>query len=306
MSLLKVDNLSKFYGDLKALDGVSLTVNRHEIYGFIGRNGAGKTTTINIILALITKDDGDVYFDGNRIDANDLEYKRRIGFVPDVPSFPRYMTAREFLDFVSTSFALESEHKEERIKQVLDEVGLSDNKQKIHGFSRGMKQRLAIAQALIPEPELLIMDEPTSALDPIGRKEVLDIISKLKQSMTVFYSTHILDDAQKVCDRIGLIDHGKMILEDTVRNILSKHDVIEYYLETVQPVEDLMPLMQQSRYIHSVKPDQLGVLYALNSDVSQMEFMQYLLDHKINISTIQKQAKSLEDVFIEVLHENNY
>ncbi len=230
--MLQITKLKKTFGTIEALKGIDINVKKNEVYGFIGKNGAGKTTTIELILDFINKDEGEIIFDGEPIEKGDYLYKNKIGYVPDAPVFPKYLNAREFL---STSFDFstnETLDKDEEIERVLRFVGLLDNKQRIGGFSRGMKQRLSIAQALIHKPEFLIMDEPTSALDPIGRMEILKLIRTLSKSMTIFYSTHILEDAEKVCDRIGLLDKGTLLLEGRTKDLFSNKDTTLHTLIT--------------------------------------------------------------------------
>ena len=305
MSLLVVKNLTKFYGNFKALDNVTLTIHPNEVYGFIGRNGAGKTTTINCVLSFLDFQEGEVMFNGSQVDKQSLTFRKEIGYVPDVPEFPKYLKAKEFLAFTYEAYDLEPEEKDAAIDRVLKRVNLQAENKRIGGFSRGMKQRLAIAQALIHQPKLLIMDEPTSALDPLGRKEVLDIIRDLKNEMTVFYSTHILDDAQKVCDRIGLIEHGKMILEDTIANVIKKSDSLEYYLETALSSKGLYAMLKEHPSIQVITEYQEGVIYTLKEDESSKPIFNLLINQDIEIISYERKLKSLEDVFIEVLNENN-
>ncbi|MCK5388324.1 MAG: ABC transporter ATP-binding protein, partial [Candidatus Izimaplasma sp.] len=199
MAAIKTVNLTKSYNNQIVLKDLNLTIKKGEVYGFIGKNGAGKTTTINLILSLITKDSGDIFINDSEVKYIDQQYKTKIGYVPDVPVFPGYMRAKDYLKFTSEIFDMKKEEVNQRIEEVLEFVDLPNSKKKISSYSRGMKQRLAIAQALLHDPEILIMDEPTSALDPIGRNDVMNMIYKLKGSKTIFYSTHILDDIERVC-----------------------------------------------------------------------------------------------------------
>ena len=305
MSVLHIKNLKKYYGDFLALDGVSLTVKRGEVYGFIGRNGAGKTTTINTALGLIERDGGTVLFDGESVTGEALDFKRQIGYVPDVPEFPNYMRATELLAFVYDAFQLPAASRQKRINRVLDDVGLAGVSKRIGGFSRGMKQRLAIAQALLHEPSLLIMDEPTSALDPLGRKQVLDIVASLKGALTVFYSTHILDDAERVCDRIGLIEKGKMVLEDTVKNI-----VVDPLNRVFHVHCDMNPALIEIKlkdkpFVESVTVENAGIDVAFANNEAVREFFAWAVEQHITIKRFLERERTLEDVFVEVLHENH-
>jgi ABC-2 type transport system ATP-binding protein len=304
MSLLTISNITKTYDDFKALDNISLTVKPNEVYGFIGRNGAGKTTTINIILSLITKDNGTIFFNGEEIHLTDTEYKNAIGFVPDVPSFPPYMNAQEYLSFAYDSYHLPMKDKKTVINDALGVVGLEAVTKKTSAYSRGMKQRLAIAGALLHSPKLLIMDEPTSALDPIGRKDVLDIILRLKKDMAIFYSTHILEDAQKVCDRIGLIEQGKMILEDDMNHLIASFDTYNYYIETSNG-SALKKILEEATYItiRNKQGNGFNIQFKDNDDIDKLLVKVSQEKHYIKVFT--EERKQLEDVFIEVLHENH-
>ncbi len=304
MSILEVKNLTKFYGDFKALDDVNLRVKKNEVYGFIGRNGAGKTTTINSILSLIEYQSGEILFDGKKVSKLTMHDKRDIGYVPDVPSFPRYLNAREFLGFVYDAYQLPVDKKNETIKATLSRVQLEDNLKKISGYSRGMKQRLAIAQALIHKPKLLLMDEPTSALDPIGRKDIIDIIRELKKDLTILYSTHILEDAQKVCDTIGLIEGGKMLFEKPLKTVISDKQQA-YYIRTDQGIDETLSMVKASNLVFDEHTYNEGIVYTLKDASKSVEFQRYLAEKNIGITHLQLYEKSLEDVFVEVLNENN-
>ncbi|MFW6273005.1 MAG: ATP-binding cassette domain-containing protein [bacterium] len=304
MSLLTINNITKRYGNFKALDNISLSVKSNEVYGFIGRNGAGKTTTINIILSLITKDNGTIFFNDKEIDMTDIHYKKQIGFVPDVPSFPPYMNAQEYLSFCYESYHLPEKNKKTIINDTLRIVGLESVSKKTSAYSRGMKQRLAIAGALLHSPKLLIMDEPTSALDPIGRKDVLDIILKLKKEMAIFYSTHILEDAQKVCDRIGLIEQGKMILEDDMDHLIASFDTYNYYIEATYP-NRLEKTLGSLPYLTVLKKQGNGYNIQFKDMKDIPKLLSEVSQDNQYIKVFTEERKQLEDVFIEVLHENH-
>jgi ABC-2 type transport system ATP-binding protein len=216
MNAIEVQGLTKHFGDIVALDDLNLSVPHGSIFGFLGPNGAGKTTTLRIMTGLAHATAGQIEIEGVRVGSGQ---RPPIGYLPDTPSFYHWMTAREFLRYISRLHDLENPP----IDAVLERVGLAQAaKRRIGGFSRGMKQRLGVAQALIPQPAVLLMDEPVSALDPAGRKEVLDIMAHLRGDLTVFFSTHILGDADRICDNIGIIDHGKLVLEAPRDDLLAR------------------------------------------------------------------------------------
>jgi len=204
-----------------ALSGLSLSVHKGEIYGFLGPNGAGKTTTLKILLGLMRATSGKVEILGRP--AGDLEVRRRIGFLPEAPYFYDYLTAEEFLAFYGHLAGLERGELSRRIDHLLGVVGLSEARtRQLRKFSKGMLQRVGLAQALIHDPELVILDEPMSGLDPLGRKHVRDLILGLRdQGKTVFFSTHIIPDVEMICDRVGLIVRGKLLASGRVDELVS-------------------------------------------------------------------------------------
>ncbi|HET9126489.1 MAG TPA: ABC transporter ATP-binding protein [Propionibacteriaceae bacterium] len=203
---IEITGLVKRYGEVRALDGVDLTVDSGSIYGFVGPNGAGKTTTLRVLLGLARADAGGVRVFGD----DPAAMRRRIGFLPDVPGYYPWMRADEFLRFAGSLFGLAPDVLEARVRALLDLSGLGGVRTRVGGYSRGMRQRLGIAQALINAPDLLLLDEPTSALDPIGRKDVLEMIAELRGRTTVLFSTHILGDVERVCDHVAVLDHGRV------------------------------------------------------------------------------------------------
>jgi len=221
-SPLSIQNLSKSFGSSRVLGGLSFDVPEGSIFGFVGVNGAGKTTTMKIILGLLPSDDGEVYVCGEKVFVGATKTNRHIGYVPDVPEFYNYMRPKTYLKLCGEIAGLDTATIEKRTIELMNVVGLSGIDKKIGKFSRGMKQRLGIAQALLHEPKLLICDEPTSALDPIGRKDVLDILKQIKDKTTVFFSTHILSDVERICDRIAIIHNGRIALSSTLAEIQAR------------------------------------------------------------------------------------
>ena len=223
---LEVHDLRKCYwGHLRlrrcrVLDGLSLSVRRGEIFGLLGQNGAGKTTVIKIILGLIFADSGSVRILGRK---NTMAaVRQRIGFLPENPYFYEYLTAREFLDYCGRLFGYSAEERRQRIEEILARVRMSDRADiQLRKFSKGMVQRIGLAQALINDPDFVILDEPMSGLDPIGRREFRDIILSLRErGKTVFFSSHILADAEALCDRIAIVREGVVGAEGRLEDLL--------------------------------------------------------------------------------------
>jgi len=218
---IEIAGLSKTYGDTQALAGVDLRVSEGSVFGFLGPNGAGKTTTLRILNGLARPTSGTARVFGHA--AGSDAARGVVGFLPDVPGFYDWMTAPEFLRFAGGLFGLRADVLDERVRVLLDLAGLTGVNTRVGGFSRGMRQRLGIAQALINAPKLLMLDEPTSALDPLGRRDVLEMIASLAGRTTVFFSTHILGDVERVCDTVAVLDAGRVVTAAPVSELKARY-----------------------------------------------------------------------------------
>lgn len=210
--IINVENLVKSYDGHTALDGLEFSVEKGDIFGFLGPNGAGKTTTIRILTTIIKADSGNVLIDGHNVFMEPLAIKKIINALPESNGYYEWMTAYEYLEFFSKLY--EENKSKQEIYMLLEIVGLSGKEHvAIHGYSRGMKQRLGIARALINRPTVLFLDEPTNGLDPKGRRDIHDLLLDLnrKQGTTIFLSTHLLDDVERLCNRIAIINYGKIV-----------------------------------------------------------------------------------------------
>lgn len=231
MNMLEIKNLQKRFGNKEVLCGVDLVVPEHSIFGFIGKNGAGKTTTMKMILGLLKPDAGEIKVAGESVVYGQTATNQYIGYLPDVPEFYSFMTPREYLAFCGEITGMDKKQIRARSEELLELVGLAGEKHRIKGFSRGMKQRLGIAQALLNQPKLLICDEPTSALDPVGRKEILDILMAVREQTTVVFSSHILSDVERICTDVAFLHEGKIFLQGKLEDVKSKYRTDEYLLE---------------------------------------------------------------------------
>ena len=297
MQILKINGLSKRFGDKTVLDGVDLSVGEKTIFGFVGKNGAGKTTTMKAILGLIHIDGGEIEVLGERVTYGSTKTNRHIGYLPDVPEFYAFMTAREYLKLSGESLGLSRGEIEARSYELLKLVGLADEKHRIGGYSRGMKQRLGIAQALLGKPKLLICDEPTSALDPIGRREILEILKSVKNETTVLFSSHILSDVEDICTDVALLDGGKIIMRGTVDELKARYSPSEYAITLVNPSDNSV---LSGAFIGAKTADD-GALIFSETDVPMESVLSFAIENGIKLRKVERIEPSLEALFMEVV-----
>jgi ABC-2 type transport system ATP-binding protein len=297
MDMLRITGLHKRFGDKQVLSGLDLTVPEHSIFGFIGKNGAGKTTTMKMILGLLKADDGGIFVGGEKVVYGQTDTNRRIGYLPDVPEFYPFMTAPEYLRFCGEITGMNKTELTVRSKELLELVGLGGEKHRIRGFSRGMKQRLGIAQALLNRPQLLICDEPTSALDPVGRKEILDILQAVRGQTTVLFSTHILSDVEKVCTDIAFLDHGTVRVQGKLADIRTKYRREEYLLETEQATDAL----RLRQVFPSVRENGENRLLLAEGENTIFDVLRFVTNERIPLLKMERAEPSLESLFMEVV-----
>lgn len=296
MNMLHISNLHKRFGDKSVLNGLELTVPEHSIFGFIGKNGAGKTTTMKLILGLLEADSGEILVNGESVVFGQTTTNRHIGYLPDVPEFYSFMTAQEYLQFCGEITGLQRSELVTRSKELLKLVGLQAETHRIKGFSRGMKQRLGIAQALLNRPKFLICDEPTSALDPIGRKEILDILLAVREQTTVLFSTHILSDVERICTDVAFLDHGVVEIQGKLSDIKRKYSSKEYLLE-VATNADIYVLQQAFPNLSKTEKNQLTFR---EHDCSEFELLRFVADKQISLLKFERKEPTLESLFMEV------
>lgn len=301
MEALKIENLHKSFGKNTIINGLSMSIPENTIFGFLGKNGAGKTTTMKMILGFLKIDEGSIEVFGEEVSFGQSKTNRFIGYLPDVPEFYGYMTAKEYLNICGSITGLSKNEIKNKSEELLELVGLRDVNKRISGYSRGMKQRLGIAQALLNSPKLLICDEPTSALDPLGRKEILDIILKIKDSTTVIFSTHILSDVEAICDHVVVLDKGKNVLEgsiDELKNIKRKNTIKIRFKSN----EELKIFKSLDKFSNLVKDEKGDILYLTDED-NQLKDLDILYElYKLNIFPLEIKIEepTLENIFMEV------
>jgi len=304
MDLLRIDHLSKSFGPHKVIDDLSFAVPEHSIFGFVGQNGAGKTTTMKMVLGLLKSDRGTIMVNGEEVRFGQNRTNQFLGYLPDVPEFYGFMKPREYLKLCGEITGLDDNQIKSRSDELLAMVGLDRANKKIGGFSRGMKQRLGIAQALLNEPKLLICDEPTSALDPIGRKEILDILQQVKGKTTVVFSTHILSDVERICDHIAVIHQGRITLAGTLSELKAQHkqDQLQVEFASSEDKARFMAIPQLSPFLAGADLSGTGVIL---QDKEAFKMASIVLDALVHNQIVPTRFEllepSIENLFLEAV-----
>ena len=304
MAAIEINNLTKSFDGFKAVDDVSFSLEENRILGFLGPNGAGKTTTIRMIVGLSKPSTGEIKIAGQNVIFGDSSVNKLFGYLPEQPAFYGWMTGKEYLEFVTDIFKIKN--KDKKITELLKMVDLTEAKsKKIRAYSNGMKQRLGIAQAIINDPKVLIMDEPVSALDPIGRREVLAIISSLKKQMTIMLSTHILSDVDRVCDDIAIINKGKLITYSGLEELKTKYASQIIEVEFEKSPSDLIPELKKQPW--AIKVEQNNRLVKIWIKDTK------IIDNNVAISFFAKsdlailnfglKLPEVEDLFVTILED---
>ncbi|MBE6552700.1 MAG: ABC transporter ATP-binding protein [Ruminococcaceae bacterium] len=297
MNILTITDLKKSFGQKEVLNGLSLSVPENSVFGFVGRNGAGKTTAMKAVLGLLKPDAGEITVSGEKVFYGQTPTNRYVGYLPDVPEFYSFMTPSEYLHLCGESLGMDNKDIKSRSAELLSMVGLENEKSRIKGFSRGMKQRLGIAQALIGRPKLLICDEPTSALDPLGRKEILDILLCVKNETTVFFSTHILSDVERICTDIALLNDGKIAIQLKPDDLKKGRDSGEFSVELINS-EDALLLSEAFEKSRIIQKD--TVLFSGEED-RIFQVMGFIKENKMRINKLERNEITLESLFLEVI-----
>ena len=296
MNVLEIKDLHKSFGSKTVLDGLTFSVSEGSVFGFIGRNGAGKTTTMKIILGLLQADSGEVTVCGEKVHYGNTPTNKYIGCLPDVPEFYSYMTAKEYLRLCGEVTGMKQSEIKSRSAELLELVGLAGEKHRIKGYSRGMKQRLGIAQALINKPRLLICDEPTSALDPVGRKEILEIIRSAKGKTSVIFSTHILSDVEKICDDTAILEKGRTALCGTVSELKAKRSGSD-----VQIVPANAGDTEKAAKLLGGEAQSGTVIVRNASQEKMLSILKIISENRIAVQKIEHTEPDLEQLFMEVI-----
>lgn len=294
---VEIKNLIKIYGEQKAVNNISFKIDKGEIVGFLGPNGAGKSTTMKIITGYLQPTSGEAFVCGININEEPLEIKKKIGYLPEANALYYDMYVREYLGFIAELHEVRSQKSE--VGRIIELVGLSvESKKKIGQLSKGYKQRVGLAAALIHEPAVLILDEPTSGLDPNQIIEIRDVIKKQGQNKTVLFSSHILQEVEAMCDRVIIINKGEIVADDKLSSLQlagkGQHTVI---IEFKEPVEqEWLQRINGVNGIRNIAGSKFNI-QCLNAEAVKKQLLQLAIDKNLNIVLLQSENRSLEDIF---------
>jgi ABC-2 type transport system ATP-binding protein len=308
MNAIVIEGLTKAYGDIRALDGLDLDVEKGAVFGFLGPNGAGKTTTIRIIAGVANPTSGKAWIEGIPVGARS-KARELVGYLPEEPTFYPWMKAQEFLvDLVGGLYGMTPREANLRGGEMLELVGLNEAaERRIGGFSRGMRQRLGLAQALMNRPRVLLLDEPVSALDPAGRRDILGLIEKLGEEATVFMSTHILNDVERVCNRVGIIDRGRLIALDKTEELLHRYasPVFEVAFDAESDlVHKWVESFKEDGFVKGVEIIASEARITLDgSNSSSKELQDRVFASNMMVISYKQAQPQLEDVFLHLVGE---
>jgi len=300
---IRTTGLTKVYGEKYALDSVDLAVEEGSVFGFLGPNGAGKTTTLRILTGLARATSGSVQILGRDAASAGNSLRAEIGVLPDVPGFYEWMTAEEFLRLAGRLSGIGRGVLDDRVEVLLDLAGLRDVDTKIGGYSRGMKQRLGVAQALVNAPRLLLLDEPTSALDPMGRKDVLDMLVSLRGRTTVFFSTHILADVERVCDTVAILDRGRVVAQAPIDELKARYGQQKVVVEVTGGADELAYQIGRQSWVSAVARGHNGAIEVTVTDIraAQQAIPAMIASGRLGLSRMEAGEMGLEEVFVELV-----
>ncbi len=299
MPVIEVRSLVKHYKNVHALQGVSIAVEKGEIYGLLGQNGAGKTTMVKLLLSIVKPTSGEALLLGKP--AGDVRAREKVGYLPEDHRFPEYHTGASALEYYAALSGVPRAERRKRIPPMLEQVGIADAaNRKIRTYSKGMKQRLGLAQAMIHDPEVLFLDEPTDGVDPLGRKHIRELLLHLKgQGKTIFLNSHLLSEVEMITDRVGILELGKLRREDTVSNLTVQKD--SYELKLDGKFDALVPEIQKR--VRGLRRIEAGVEVDVESKEQLNALVDYLRSQNVTLAGMSQKKQTLEDVFIETLQK---
>ena len=296
---ISVKNISKLYGKQRALDNVSFEIKSGEIVGFLGPNGAGKSTMMKIITGFIPANEGQVFINELNAEENSLEIRKNVGYLPEHNPLYLDMYVKEYLSFVA-SLHLPKKEIKERVKHIIKKTGLEiEQNKKIAALSKGYRQRVGLAQALIHNPDVLILDEPTTGLDPNQIVEIRNLIAETGKEKTIMLSTHIMQEVEAICDRIIIIDKGKIVADDKTQNIKENIDdskstiIVEFNKEVNSDLLNNIANIYKAEHLK----DNIWLIQGVENKDIREDVFQFAVNNNLSVLSMQKQEKSLEEVF---------
>jgi ABC-2 type transport system ATP-binding protein len=307
VNAIELDGLTRDFDGFRAVDGLTLGVPQGEVYGFLGPNGAGKTTTLKMLAGLLSPTSGQAKVAGEVVGSgtSSLSLRRKVGFLAEEPSFYPWMTAEESLVFVGRLFGADTTEARRRADALLGTVDLAGRrKDRIRGFSRGMRQRLGIAQALMGKPEVLLLDEPASALDPIGRKEILDLIASLRGEATIIMSSHVLDDVQRVSTWVGILREGRLVAEAPLDELLLRYARPVFHLEVagLAERERVAGRLRKEPWLRQIVGEGGGLrILVADPEAAQLRIPGLVAETEAHLVEFATVTPTLEDVFIHLM-----
>jgi len=306
MSLaIETVNLTKRYGRLTAVDKLTLNVSANTVHGFLGPNGAGKTTTIKVLVGLLRPDEGVARIFGQEVSGDKPDVRSRIGYMPELPKFPRHLKGWELLDIYGRMYGLSQQERRDQLPKLFELVGLKGRENDLIGkYSKGMQQRLGIAQALLNDPQLVILDEPSLGLDPVGMVEVRELIKGVaKEGMTVFLSSHLLFEVQQVCSHVTIIHKGVTLASDTIENVSHKiRGPTALQIEVTKLTKTLVENLRKLPFVTEVKTEdnKLNIMLETRDDI-RPQVSETITNSGGTIVSMNLVGHSLEEVFVQLV-----
>jgi ABC-2 type transport system ATP-binding protein len=309
--VISTQGLSKSYGDIHALKNLDLKVPKNSIFAFLGPNGSGKTTTIKLLIGLVRPTSGGGTIFGKDIVEDSVDIRNSIGYLPQDARFYDHMSARQTLDYTAKFFykgpQAEIDH---RVEEMLELVGLADRADRpIKGFSGGERQRLGIAQAEVNYPDLLILDEPAASLDPQGRRDVLEVMSRIRKYATIFYCTHILDDVQRVSDQVAIVNHGELITQAPIAELLAGTGDIIYSVTLRGDAQSAYSQVRDQNWVSGINTTQEGEqtiweISVTDQEAAEDQLMSLLVSSGLKVSDFGRKEQNLEDIFLSIVERS--
>lgn len=309
--VISTENLSRSFGEVHALKSLDLRVPQKSIFAFLGPNGAGKTTTIKLLLGLLKPTRGGGKILGMDIVRDSVDIRTRIGYLPQDARFYEHMTARQTLEYTARFFYAGPQSEiDKRVNEMIELVGLEGKADRpIKGFSGGERQRLGIAQAQVNYPDLLILDEPAASLDPQGRRDVLEVMSRLRKYATIFYCTHILDDAQRVSDQVAIVNQGELITQASIEELLAGTGDVIYSVTLRGDTQSAYAQIKQQPWVSGIESSQEGEqtiwqVSVTDEAAAKDQLMGLLVSSGLKVSSFSRKEQNLEDVFLNIIERS--